>query len=131
MSTYAKCHLLKGISLRNIGYNLINRADERGKKNLNLFIINTLTICMTCVSVHVYSYVCGHVRMCVLTENVRAGADSVKWDAGELCFINTNHCVYIRHKLRIGGLSTVFILAHTHISLHVCTFPAGVCGSVH
>lgn len=66
--------------------------------------------------------------MCVLTENVRAGADSVQWDTGRLWFINTNQCVYIRHKLRIGGLYTVTTLAVTHtqtpvharITLHVC-----------
>lgn len=61
--------------------------------------------------------------MCVLTENVRAGADSVQRDTGRLWFINTNQCVYIRHKLRIGGLYTVSTLAltHTHTNTHTYT----------
>lgn len=63
--------------------------------------------------------------MCVLTENVRAGADSVQRDTGRLWFINTNQCVYIRHKLRIGGLYTVSTLAltHTHKHPYIHTLP--------
>lgn len=68
-----------------------------------------------CVSLCMCLCACAYVRMCVLTENVRAGADSVHWDTGELCFINMNHCVYIRHKLRIGGKHIVSMLSHTHM----------------
>ncbi len=37
---------------------------------------------------------CAHVRMCLLTENVRAGADIVQWDTGRLWFINTDDCLH-------------------------------------
>lgn len=55
--------------------------------------------------------VCINVRMCVLTDDVRAGADSVQRDTGKLWVINTNNCVYIRYNLRIGGVYIVATLA--------------------
>lgn len=61
------------------------------------------------------------IQIVCVTEDVRAGADSVQQDTGTLSAINTNNCVYIRYKLRIGGVYTVAIQAPppTHTSLHV------------
>lgn len=65
--------------------------------------------------------VCVNVCMCVLTEGVRARAASVQRDAGKLWVINTNNCVYIRHKLRIGGVYTVATHTNSHTNTHTQT----------